>query len=64
MLAGEPPFDAAMPMELAWAHQERAGPDVRVLRADVPAPVVATIATATASIRDSDSPPLMRCAVP
>ena len=48
MLAGEPPFDAAMPMELAWAHQNAPVPDVRVLRPDVPAPVVATIATAMA----------------
>ena len=48
MLAGEPPFDAATPMELAWAHQNAPVPDVRVLRPDVPAPVVATIATAMA----------------
>ena len=26
MLAGEPPFDAAMPMELAWAHQNAPRP--------------------------------------
>ena len=48
MLAGEPPFDAATPMELAWAHHNAPVPDVRVLRPDVPAPVVATIATAMA----------------
>ncbi len=48
MLAGEPPFDAATPMELAWAHHNAPVPDVRVLRPDVPAPVAATIATAMA----------------
>ena len=50
MLAGEPPFDAATPMELAWAHHNAPVPDVCVLRPDVPAPVAATIATAMAKL--------------